>query len=194
MQTETIWATPFPQGRASSERFMNDSDNRLNKGEDKSGSIYFLSRAPMIIYHRHSAVLMPLEKHTAAFCWGGAARPQSLSMLRDLRTGVTLWRLGRRTSGEIILFFFFLQTGQFVLESSLPLRVAIYEYNHFNKPIELSYALLTAKQPSNRCAPNRCSLFPPPQPITCIAHKWLGISQQLGRKKKKILSCFSLFW
>lgn len=51
---------------------MNDSDNRLNKGEDKSGSIYFLSRAPMIIYHRHSAVLMPLEKHTVAFCWGGA--------------------------------------------------------------------------------------------------------------------------
>lgn len=50
---------------------MNDSDNRLNKGEDKSGSIYFLSRALMIIYHRHSAVLMPLEKHTVAFCWGG---------------------------------------------------------------------------------------------------------------------------
>lgn len=70
MQTETMWAAPLPQGRASSERFMNDSDNRLNKGEDKSGSIYFLSRAPTIIYHRHSAVLMPLEKHTVAFCRG----------------------------------------------------------------------------------------------------------------------------
>lgn len=32
-----------------------------------------------------------------------------------------------------------------MLENSLLLRVAIYEYNNFNKPIELSYALLTAK-------------------------------------------------
>ena len=34
-----------------------------------------------------------------------------------------------------------------MLESPLLLRVAIYEYNIFNKPIELSYALLTAKHP-----------------------------------------------
>lgn len=43
-----------------------------------------------------------------------------------------------------------LQIGQFVLESSLLLQVAIYEYNNFNRPIELlSYALLTANHPAN---------------------------------------------
>lgn len=137
MQTETIWAAPFPQGRASSERFMNDSDNRLNKGEDKSGSIYFLSRALMIIYHRHSAVLMPLEKHTVAFCWGGAARPQSLSMLRDLRTGVTLRRLSRRNQRWDFFFLFFFFTNRAVCAGELSaspsgnLRIQSFQQTHW---------------------------------------------------------------
>ena len=37
--------------------------------------------------------------------------------------------------------------GSSLVESSPLLRVAIYEYNNFNEPIELSYALLTAKHP-----------------------------------------------
>lgn len=53
-----------------------------------------------------------------------------------------LWRGDRKSDNS-----WNLQTGQFAVESSLLLRVAIYEYNIFSKLIELSYALLTAKHP-----------------------------------------------
>lgn len=183
MQTEAIWAAPFPQGRASSERFMNDSDNRLNKGEDKSGSIYFLSRALMIIYHRHSAVLIPLEMHAVAFCWG-ALRDRRVWACSDI-SGQGWLLDGLIVEPTVRFFFFFYFTNRAVCAGELSaspsgnLRIQSFQQTHW--ALLRSLDCQTTQQPG--CSKPLFTLFPPPQPITCIAHKWLGISQQLRQKK-----------
>lgn len=109
-----------------SEQFRSGGDNRRNKGEIKRLNTFALLsniNLPSVLRSRFNTISLKLAglRHSLpkiSECGGGSRQTDSLTTL---------------------------QTGQLVFKSSLLLRVAIYEYSDLNKPIELSYALLTAK-------------------------------------------------
>lgn len=125
------------------------------------------------------------------------AETAALIVLRDLRTGGSRSQRGWvvetiqvffLTYLFCLIYLFILQTGQFALESSLPHRVAIYEYNHFNKPIELFLRSLDCQ---TRQQPPLCSkaLFTPSSPtanhLNCLQTTCSFIEAGRGKKKEK---------
>lgn len=184
--------------RAASERFMNDSDNRLNKRgvEIKAGSIYF----PSCSANNLSSALSRLNATWRRRDSGTDCAPAWQDWGESLST-----RLGRGNdknifftylflyyfSFDIFFFVFFLQTGQFAVESSLPQRVAIYEYNHFNKPIELFLRSLdcqTTQQPPLCSKPLFTLSSPTANHLNCLQTTCSFIGARMKKKKEKLFS------